>query len=93
MATALKVASQVIVSTGTTLLILGGGSATDLTDACSPVVMQPATDLTAGNHPPMDLTAIEEVEDRLDLVAARAAMAEPTASLSYSDVRRELGLK
>ncbi len=35
---------------------------------------------------------IEEVEDRLDVEAARAALAESEDRIPYADVRRRLGL-
>jgi prevent-host-death family protein len=35
---------------------------------------------------------IEEIEDRLDIEAARAALAESDEHIPYSDVRRRLGL-
>ena len=34
----------------------------------------------------------ENLEDRADLDAARAALAEPGSRIPYEDVRRELGL-
>jgi prevent-host-death family protein len=39
-----------------------------------------------------DLTFLEEMEDRLDVEAARAALAESDERIPYEQVRRKLGL-
>ena len=43
--------------------------------------------------PVEDLELLEEMEDRIDFEAAKAAMAESDERVSYQDLRRELGLK
>ena len=42
--------------------------------------------------PVADLVALEQLEDHLDLEAARKALAESDERIPYSEVRRELGL-
>jgi PHD/YefM family antitoxin component YafN of YafNO toxin-antitoxin module len=42
--------------------------------------------------PVEDLELLEELEDQLDVAAARAALAESEERLSYEDLRRDLGL-
>jgi prevent-host-death family protein len=39
-----------------------------------------------------DLELLEEIEDRLDVEAARKALAEPGENLALDDVKRLLGL-
>ena len=39
-----------------------------------------------------DLALLEELEDRLDVEDARAALREPGPNIPYEQVRRELGL-
>src|SRR5262249_50613955 len=39
-----------------------------------------------------DLKLLRALEDRIDLKAARAALAEPGANRSWADVKRDLGL-
>lgn len=43
--------------------------------------------------PVEDLELLEELEDRMDVAAARAALAESEERVSYHDLRRELGLE
>ncbi|WP_243371613.1 type II toxin-antitoxin system prevent-host-death family antitoxin [Geotalea sp. SG265] len=43
--------------------------------------------------PVEDLELLEELEDRMDIEAAKAALAESDERISYEDLRRELGLK
>ena len=43
--------------------------------------------------PVEDLELLEELEDRMDVDAARAALAESDERASYQDLRRELGLE
>jgi prevent-host-death family protein len=43
--------------------------------------------------PVEDLELLEELEDRMDVDAARAALAESGERVSYQDLRRELGLE
>lgn len=43
--------------------------------------------------PVEDLELLEELEDQLDVKAAKAALAESDERVSYSDLRRELGLE
>jgi prevent-host-death family protein len=43
--------------------------------------------------PVEDLELLEEMEDRMDVEAAKAALAESDERVSYQDLRRELGLK
>lgn len=40
-----------------------------------------------------DLQLLEELEDQLDVAAAKAALAESAERVSYADLRRELGLE
>jgi len=40
-----------------------------------------------------DLELLEEMEDRIDVEAAKAALAESDERVLYQDLRRELGLK
>jgi prevent-host-death family protein len=40
-----------------------------------------------------DLELLEELEDRMDVDAAKAALAESDERVSYQDLRRELGLE
>jgi hypothetical protein len=89
----LKVATHVMVSTGTTLVFVGGGTATDTSGARWGVALRSVTGATAANLPVTGPASIEELEDRLDIAAARAALAESEASISYEDARRELGLR
>ena len=42
--------------------------------------------------PAADLEALERLEDRLDLKAARKALAESAERIPYEKVRKELGL-
>ena len=42
--------------------------------------------------PISDLEIIEQMEDRLDVKAARAALAESDERIPYEKIRRELGL-
>jgi prevent-host-death family protein len=42
--------------------------------------------------PAADLEALERLEDRLDLKAARKALAESRERIPYEKVRKELGL-
>lgn len=42
--------------------------------------------------PVEDLELLEELEDQMDVAAARAALAESDERVSYLDLRRELGL-
>lgn len=90
---ALKVATQVIVSTGTSLVIVGGGTATDVSGAKWGIAMRSATGVTAGNLPLIGSVSAEELEDRIDIAAARASLAEPGDNISYEDARRELGMR
>jgi len=39
-----------------------------------------------------DLDLLEELEDQMDVAAAKAALAESDERVSYQDLRRELGL-
>ena len=43
--------------------------------------------------PVEDLELLEELEDRMDVDAARAALAESGERVSYQEMRRELGLE
>jgi prevent-host-death family protein len=43
--------------------------------------------------PVEDLELLEEMEDRMDVEAAKAALAESDDRVSYEELRRELGLK
>ena len=43
--------------------------------------------------PLSDLAALEKLEDRLDVEAAKRALAESDERIPYEPVRRELGLK
>jgi len=43
--------------------------------------------------PVEDLELLEAMEDRLDVEAAKAALADSDERVSYEDLRRELGLK
>ena len=43
--------------------------------------------------PVEDLELLEEMEDRMDVEAAKAALEESDERVSYQDLRRELGLK
>ena len=43
--------------------------------------------------PVEDLELLEEMEDRMDIESARAALSESDERVSYQDLRRELGLK
>ncbi len=43
--------------------------------------------------PVEDLALLEELEDRSDVEAARAALAESKERISYEQARRKLGLK
>ena len=43
--------------------------------------------------PVEDLALLEELEDRIDVEAAKAALKESDERVSYQDLRRELGLK
>ncbi len=43
--------------------------------------------------PVEDLELLEELEDRMDVDAARAALSESDERVSYQDLRRELGLE
>lgn len=43
--------------------------------------------------PVEDLELLEELEDRMDVEAAKAALAESDDRVSYQDLRRELGLE
>jgi hypothetical protein len=43
--------------------------------------------------PVEDLELLEEMEDRMDVQAAKAALAESDERVSYQDLRRELGLE
>ena len=43
--------------------------------------------------PISDLAALERLEDRLDVEAAKKALAESDERIPYEHVRRELGLK
>ena len=40
-----------------------------------------------------DLELLEELEDRMDVDAAKAALTESDERVSYQDLRRELGLE
>lgn len=40
-----------------------------------------------------DLALLEQLEDEVDLDAARSALAESEERIPYDDVRRELGLR
>lgn len=40
-----------------------------------------------------DLELLEELEDRMDVEAARVALTESDERVSYQDLRRELGLE
>jgi prevent-host-death family protein len=40
-----------------------------------------------------DLELLEELEDRMDVDAARAALTESDERVSYQEMRRELGLE
>ena len=40
-----------------------------------------------------DLDLIEEMEDQMDIAAAKVALAESDERVSYLDLRRELGLE
>lgn len=42
--------------------------------------------------PVEDLELLEELEDQLDVAAAKTALAESEERVSYQDLRRELGL-
>jgi prevent-host-death family protein len=42
--------------------------------------------------PVEDMELLEELEDRIDIEAAKAALAESDERVSYEDLRRELGL-
>jgi len=43
--------------------------------------------------PVEDLALLEELEDQMDIEAAKAALAESDERVSYRDLRRELGLE
>lgn len=43
--------------------------------------------------PVEDMELLEELEDRMDIEAAKTALAESGERVSYEDLRRELGLK
>ena len=43
--------------------------------------------------PVEDLELLEEMEDRMDVAAAKASLAESDERVSYRDLRRELGLE
>ena len=43
--------------------------------------------------PITDLAALEQLEDRLDLEAAKRALAESSERIPYEQVRQQLGLK
>lgn len=43
--------------------------------------------------PVEDLELLEELEDRMDVAAAKAALAESDERVSYQDLRREMGLE
>ena len=43
--------------------------------------------------PISDLAALEQLEDQLDVEAARKALSESDERIPYEQVRRELGLK
>ena len=43
--------------------------------------------------PLSDLAALEKLEDRFDVEAAKKALAEPGERIPYEKVRRELGLE
>jgi prevent-host-death family protein len=43
--------------------------------------------------PVEDLALLEELEDQMDIEAAKAALAESDERVSYQDLRRELGLE
>jgi len=43
--------------------------------------------------PVEDLELLEELEDRMDVEAAKAALAESDERVSYQDLRRELDLE
>ena len=43
--------------------------------------------------PVEDLALLEELEDQMDVEAAKAALAESDERVSYQDLRRELGLE
>jgi prevent-host-death family protein len=42
--------------------------------------------------PVEDLDLLEDLEDQMDVAAAKAALAESDERVSYQDLRRELGL-
>ena len=42
--------------------------------------------------PVEDMELLEELEDRMDIEAAKAALEESEERVSYEDMRRELGL-
>ena len=42
--------------------------------------------------PVEDLELLEELEDQMDVAAAKVALAESDERVSYQDLRRELGL-
>lgn len=42
--------------------------------------------------PVEDMDLLEELEDQMDVAAAKAALAESDERISYQDLRRELGL-
>jgi len=43
--------------------------------------------------PVKDLELLEELEEQMDVQAAKAALAESDERVSYQDLRRELGLE
>lgn len=43
--------------------------------------------------PVEELELLEQLEDRMDVEAAKAALAESDERVSYQDLRRELGLE
>ncbi len=90
---ALKVATQVIVSTGTSLVVVGGGTATDVSGAKWGMALRSATGVTSSNLPITGPASTEELEDRIDIAAVRASLAEPGDNISYEEARRELGLR
>lgn len=86
-------AQPVILSTGTVMVSFGPGLATDNSGTILSFPLPATTGgATTGNRPAVPPMSIEELEDRIDIAAARAALAESEQEIPLEDVRRALGL-